>query len=188
MDEKQKFISLVNSSQEAMTGIAVKESEIAGSQKWEARLTKYFHSPKIRGLFSLIGRFFVFDIWFSVGVTLAIIIDIPIATLIPVSEFNIICIVVLICILWIGPVYVLPVVFNLRTKKLQKELAVLQQDPALGWLPPQYRTSFCYGKLCEYIQFDRAESTKEAFDLLQREIDSLANQVNSAIVSAMMSM
>lgn len=186
MDEKQRLVSLVNGSQEAMSRIAAKEDEVNKSEKWEARFTKYFHSPKIRGLFSLIGRLFVFGIWFSVALTLAVIIDIPIATLIPVSQVNVIFIIVLMCILWIGPVYVLPVVFNIRTKKLRKELAALRQDPSLDWMPIEYRTSFCFGKIYEYIQYERADSVKEALSLLQRDIEQLTVSVNNAILSSMM--
>ncbi|MBR1832617.1 MAG: hypothetical protein IJ784_09310 [Ruminiclostridium sp.] len=188
MDEKQRLVSLVNGSQEAMSRISAKENEIDNSRKWEARLTKYFHSPKVVGLISLVGRFFVAGFWLAVGITLSVILTAILTMIIPILPdwFITGLIVVFTGCLWLFPVYILPVILNFRTKKLQKELTALQQDPALEWLPMQYRTSFCFGKIAEYVQYERADSVKEAFSLLQREIEQLTVSVNNAILSSIM--
>lgn len=60
--------------------------------------------------------------------------------------------------------------YRAKANAYSKEIQQLQADSSLSWLPPAYRTSYCYGKISEYLQNMRAETLKEALNLLETEM------------------
>lgn len=57
-----------------------------------------------------------------------------------------------------------------RIDALNNQYKGLQQNPNLAWLHDKYRTSSCIHKIAEYVNSGRADSMKEALNLLEEDI------------------
>ena len=182
MNEREEFIAAVNSSEAAMRAIEAKEAENDKWDKWKEIHKKVFHPPVKNGmtvtvlgfLLRILWRFLVFLFWFyllDIGVPMLI--EKGIAALfgqesLPQIAEEIIWL-IFGTIFWALPVYGLLIFFYVKKKKLEKETAVLQQDPSLSWIPETFRIDYCFGKLREYVQYNRAGSIREALNLLEND-------------------
>ena len=52
----------------------------------------------------------------------------------------------------------------------QQKLTILSLDDSLSWLPESYRTASAVFYIAEYVQNGRADSLKEALELLETEL------------------
>lgn len=68
-----------------------------------------------------------------------------------------------------------------ETEELQKKYSELQNDSALSWLMNKYRTSECIFKIAEYVKSGRADSLKEALNLLETEMHNERMESAAAI-------
>lgn len=68
-----------------------------------------------------------------------------------------------------------------ETEELQKKYSELQKDSALSWLMDKYRTSECILNIAEYVQSGRADTLKEALNLLETEIHNKRMESAAAI-------
>lgn len=65
----------------------------------------------------------------------------------------------------------------------QQKLSLLRQDNSLSWLPEIYRTSSCIAAINSYLSDGRADSLKEALNLLETEMHQQRLE-NSAFLGA----
>ena len=57
-----------------------------------------------------------------------------------------------------------------KIQELEQQRASLQNDPSLAWVPAEYRSGSCLAEIINYVQSGRADSLKEALNLLDEEI------------------
>lgn len=69
----------------------------------------------------------------------------------------------------------------------KKKLELIKTDPALSWLPAQYRNPACVNNIMDYIQTGRADTMKELFNLLDEDIHRQRME-NAALVGAYLGM
>lgn len=60
--------------------------------------------------------------------------------------------------------------YKKRIAEVQQECEVLRDDATLAWLPAEYRTGSCLNAIISYVQNGRADSLKEALNLLENEL------------------
>lgn len=194
MEEREQFISLVNSSEAAMKAIEAKEDAIEKLEKWQNIHRKLFHPPINNGkpyttvlgiLLRVAGRVIVVVWWFSfLGIMLPAIIGEGFANLIHVNPLPYVVQVMIIgfgVVFWLIAAYGLLIFFKIKKSQINKEIAILEQDPSLNWIPSDFRNGFCFDKLREYVQYNRAGSVKEALNQLQNDFNqalAIANASN----------
>lgn len=162
MNEKEMLIANVRASEEVGQQITSKEGEI------DKLLTKKAARRKATGGESLMGRIlwfmFIYCCLFSCG-TVIIISTIgkiwePLGTLA--------------CLIFCGYLiyfyFVEGFVLNVKIKKAQKEIEVLEQSPQLSWIPAEYRKSNCITAIISYVQSGRADTMKEALNILEQDM------------------
>lgn len=192
MEEREQFISLVNSSEAVMNAIIAKENLIGKFEKWKKIDIQVFHPPINNGkpyttvlgiLLRVAARVLVVVWWFTfLALMLPAIIGEGFAYLIHVNPLPVVVQVIIMSfgvILWLAGAYGLLIFFKIKKSQLNKEIATLQQDPSLGWIPESLRNGFCFGKLKEYVQYNRAGSVKEALNQLQQEYYQAITAANS---------
>lgn len=54
--------------------------------------------------------------------------------------------------------------------ELKQKHSEVASDSSLSWLPAKYRDSFCISKIADYINVGRADTLKEAINMLEQEI------------------
>ena len=184
MDEKEKLISLWNSSQPIIASIRAKQAELNKANKWYDTVGKLFHSPSLKGagdplslLVRAILRMFVWSLWGAVLVAMIpALIAIPLTMLIPpLADFINVTFLLIGLAVWIFALYVLPFILHFRVKKYEKEMQSLTESPEISWLPPGMRNVFSFDRLAEYIQYGRANSVAQAIELLDSDIKTAVN-------------
>lgn len=70
-----------------------------------------------------------------------------------------------------------------KIKELEGNIANMQNDTTLAWLPAEYRTGSCLTAIIGYVQNGRADSLKEAINLLENEMHQQRME-NAAAVGA----
>ena len=70
-----------------------------------------------------------------------------------------------------------------KIKELEGDIANMQNDTTLAWLPAEYRTGSCLTAIIGYVQNGRADSLKEAINLLENEMHQQRME-NAAAVGA----
>ena len=79
-------------------------------------------------------------------------------------------------VLWAASIVVIPLLCKKKVNSLQVQidkecetLANMKNDSTLNWLPFNYRDSFSYKYIAQYIHNGRAYNLKEAINLLETE-------------------
>ena len=67
--------------------------------------------------------------------------------------------------------------------KLESDLLNLQNDSVLSWLPMDYRTSSCFAGISSYVSNGRADTLKEALNILENEMHQ-ERMVDAAFLGA----
>ena len=57
-----------------------------------------------------------------------------------------------------------------KIQELERNVAIIQGDSTLAWLPAEYRTGSCLDAIIGYVQNGRADSLKEALNLLEADM------------------
>ena len=65
--------------------------------------------------------------------------------------------------------------------KINEEIAVLQNDSSLLWLPVKYRHTFAYRNIADYLNNMRANNLQEALNLYETELHQTRLEIYSAV-------
>lgn len=65
--------------------------------------------------------------------------------------------------------------------KINEEIAVLQNDSSLSWLPVKYRRTIPYNHIAEYVADMRANNLQEALNLYEAELHQARLEVYAAV-------
>lgn len=65
--------------------------------------------------------------------------------------------------------------------KINEEIAVLQNDSSLSWLPVKYRLTVPYSHIAEYVSNMRANNLKEALNLYETELHQARLEIYAAV-------
>ncbi len=72
---------------------------------------------------------------------------------------------------------------DIKKKEQIKKHSEVAADPSLSWLSAKYHDSFYIFKIAEYINNGRADTLKEALNMLEQEIHQ-AEMKEAAIIGA----